>query len=187
MSFEDKIKRVIKDLAKIIHKRLVFADTYFGLALAQTIKKNSPVPYSQTKKVSGNVLNLRTGKLWRSYNSRETTSGTKHQIKGNVIESEYKSNLPYADIHETGGFIKATPYKTKTGRNSYKMAGFFWHRYIKYKNPYWKHLALHVMKEGGVTIPKREYLKKASEIYKNKYIDQFASEIIDELILNIND
>lgn len=54
---------------------------------------------SVVRKLNGQVLNVRTGRLWRSINA-------KPQNTENVIASTVGTNVKYAAVHELGGTFK---------------------------------------------------------------------------------
>jgi phage gpG-like protein len=92
-------------------------------------------------------LMMRTGALRKSLRSR---------ITGNEAIT-WKSSLPYADIHNSGGTITVTP----------KMKGFFWYRFrmatggnnknLNAEALFWKSMALKPV-GSAITIPKRQFI-----------------------------
>lgn len=97
---------------------------------------------------------------------------SKADFTNNKLTLELQSTAPYARIHDTGGFIKATPViDSETGRKTYKMTKFFWYKFYLSKNNFWKILALSSQKKGGVDMKKRPYFSKAIEQIKRKGIN----------------
>lgn len=119
-------------------------------------------PSSSTK------LQLGTGALFRSFLPKDKNNRYVETPTGYTNESL----LPYATIQDEGGFIK-----TKG-----KMEGYFWHRFKETKSPYYRSLALHVRKVGGVTIKARPYFKAAEKRLSDEGIPQFQQMILDRVI-----
>ncbi len=89
-----------------LNKSLFVAITSLTLQLKNHIIRN---------KLSGQVLNHRTGNLWRSIQALPVKNTTNF-IEGQVISS---GDVKYAAIHEYGGTIKhpgGTPYLVNKGR-----------------------------------------------------------------------
>lgn len=97
--------------------------------------------------VQGKILGARTGNLSRSYQIGKEGNIFEVDTEGGMVQLRYGSSLPYAGIHETGGFIASQ------GR----MHKWFWAQYYKSnkKIEFFRIMALSVKKKGGVSIPKR--------------------------------
>jgi phage gpG-like protein len=115
-------------------------------------------------------LEINTGNLFRSFARGGVGNIYKANVSGNSYELEYGSSLPYARIHEYGGFIESKG----------NMHKYFWARFAETKNTYFRNLALHVEKKGGVTIPKRPYFAPALQKFKTsgKYQDEVKAKVI---------
>ncbi len=129
-------------------------------------------------------LRLRSGKLFQSFKpTKEKVSATKQNIK-----LELSSDVEYANIHEKGGFIKATPITTKSGRKTYRMALWFWAQYYatKKQNEFFKIMALSVDKKGGVRMKKRSYFGPALHEFKTTKLKLRLQKLIDIIIQRVN-
>lgn len=123
-------------------------------------------------------LDVRTGKLSKSFVPNDKNNIFKMKYQNGRLNLEYGSSLPYANIHEKGGFIK-----TKG-----KMEGYFWYKFASTNNPYWKYLALAVRKNGGVNIPARPYFEQGLEDFfrSNAGIGAVLDDIVNEIVLEWN-
>ena len=161
---------VIKEeYQKASYKLLVFIRNRMG-------EKTGSQKFSQTANQPANaLLRVVTGKLYRSFTVRNKENISNIEYENGRVKWEYGSALAYAQIHEKGGFIKATEATTKKrrksktrkasagGKKTYLMASHFWKIFYKTGNKYYKNLALGVMKRGGVNIPARPYFNPAIE------------------------
>lgn len=118
----------------------------------------------------------------------------KYSISGNTII--WTSNLPYAKIHNDGGYIKITP----------KMRKFFWHMYYtctkKIKRgkkgqvlkaslvhskdaEFWKAMALLANRKVGsyIKIPRRRFIGNSREVDAKvkKIMDAFVKKLSDAI------
>ena len=133
-------------------------------------------PANTTKKTGGR-LSVQKGNLLNSFKYKNKNSVTDYKISSNKSDIVVGSKLPYAAIHEYGGFIKSK------GR----MNKFFWGMYYKYKNPYFKNLALSVQKRGGVNIPQRAYLSGATKNFESQAMPQLEQIFINKIASYFND
>lgn len=122
---------------------------------------------------SSKQLDVRSGKLLRSFSPSDPNNIFELKWNGNKLTGEFGSKLPYAAIHEYGGFIKSKG----------KMAKYFWYKYMSTGNPYYRSLALAVEKRGGVQIPKREYFEKGINdfLVSSDGFNTIADGIIDAI------
>lgn len=123
---------------------------YIGREMEFRGKAERIAPSTSTK------LATYSGALFRSFSRGADGNIYKVNNNGGIFELEYGSSLPYAKIQEYGGFIKSKG----------NMHKYFWARFAETKIPYFKNLALHVKKAGGVTIPARPYFNPAVEKFK---------------------
>jgi phage gpG-like protein len=129
------------------------------------------------------------------------TGQLRKSVRSEVKDSSivFRSDLPYAEIHNEGGEIKVTP----------KMKKYFWHRYydctgsfgrrkdgslrrdkrnsrLTTEAEFWKALAL--MRVGSaIKIPKRQFLGVAPEVEATvrEIIEDNISEYLDNIDFNI--
>ena len=137
---------------------------FIGSQMVNTGLKSRIAPSTNTR------LEINTGNLFRSFARGGGGNIYKANVSGNLYELEYGSSLPYARIHEYGGFI----------RSKGNMHKYFWARFAETNNTYFRNLALHVQKKGGVTIPKRPYFAPALQRFKTsgKYQDEVKAKVI---------
>jgi hypothetical protein len=131
-------------------------------------------------------LGIRSGDLIRSFGRNSPNSLFEIKESNGRFEITIGSNLPYAKIQNDGGFIKATPTTTKSGRKTYRMSLYFWSQYFQHKNLFFKIMALSVQKRGGVTIRPTQYFTKSVKYFTDKIIPNEANKIIQNLILQSN-
>ena len=137
---------------------------FIGSQMVNTGLKSRIAPSTNAR------LEINTGNLFRSFARGGVGNIYKTNVSGGLYELEYGSSLPYARIHEYGGFI----------RSKGNMHKYFWARFAETKNTYFRNLALHVEKKGGVTIPKRPYFAPALQRFKTsgKYQDEVKAKVI---------
>lgn len=137
---------------------------FIGTQMENSGLKTRIAPSTSTK------VAINTGKLFRSF--ARGSEGNVYKVKesGAIFELEYGSDLPYAKIQETGGFI----------RSKGKMEGFFWARFRETGIAYFRNIALKVRRVGGVQIPSRPYFSPAVQRFKqdNKYSDGVRIAVI---------
>lgn len=110
------------------------------------------------------------------------SEGAKTKISGGDMKVTFKSNLPYATVHEEGMFIKATPTTDSKGRPTYKMAQYFWGKFSEKQETHFKIIALSVMKKGGVNIKARPYIDKAVKHFEDNGIQRAFDKLTDLVI-----
>lgn len=137
---------------------------FIGTQMERSGLKERIAPSTSTK------LAINTGKLFRSFARSSEGNVYRVQESSGNFELEYGSDLPYARIQETGGFIK-----TKG-----KMEGYFWARYKETGVAYFRNIAIKVRRVGGVNIPARPYFAPALQRFRqdNKYQDGVRTAII---------
>lgn len=137
---------------------------FIGTQMERSGLKERIAPSTSTK------LAINTGKLFRSFARGSEGNVYRVQESSGNFELEYGSELPYARIQETGGFIK-----TKG-----KMEGYFWARYKETGVAYFRNIAIKVRRVGGVNIPARPYFAPALQRFRqdNKYEDGVRTAVI---------
>ena len=162
------ISQLENQLKPIINNELLrfpfVMQAFIGSQMVNTGLKSRIAPSTNTR------LEINTGNLFRSFSRGGVGNIHKVTINGGLYQLEYGSNLPYARIHEYGGFIESKG----------KMHKFFWRKFAETKNTYFRYLALHVKEKGGVTIPKRPYFAPALQKFKasSKYQDEVKAKVI---------
>jgi len=145
-------------------------------------------PYNDSEETWSNnkqQLRLKSGRLYSSF--RPNTKTTYVDVKTDKIKIKLGTDVEYANIHETGGFIKATPITLKNGTQSYKMAQYFWAKYFETKkqNSFFKIMAMSVMKHGGVKIPKRPYFVPALFALRTTGLKKILKKYIQILVREV--
>jgi hypothetical protein len=142
------------------------------------------------------ALGIRSGKLYRSFILGQKNSLTKiNKADSTGISVTVGSDLPYAEIHEKGGFIQA---RKKLGsvsrkRDVYAMEQMFWARYFKSGNRYFMNMALSIMSKDlkgervGVNIRATQYFSKSIDTYKKKYETEMLKDLYDLFANNFPD
>lgn len=135
-----------------------------GTQMERSGLKERIAPSTSTK------LAINTGKLFRSFARGSEGNVYRVQESSGNFELEYGSDLPYARIQETGGFIKSKG----------KMEGYFWARYKETGVAYFRNIAIKVRRVGGVNIPARPYFAPALQRFRqdNKYQDGVRTAVI---------
>lgn len=202
MLFDVKhIARQIKQTAELIPEELpLYISKYLksssqGRGFAKSMNKN---------------LQDKTGTLYRSFTPRDKNNITDIKYNSDGVQITYGSKLPYASIHETGAFIKATPvtvirkYKPTTKKynpiknakitmgekrtpfQTFQMARYFWAMYYKTEDENYKYTALSVHKLGGVKIPKREYFAPAMKDFEREGLPIILNEFLNNILSGAN-
>ena len=137
---------------------------FIGTQMERSGLKTRIAPSTSTK------VAINTGKLFRSFARGSEGNVYKVTESGGIFGLEYGSDLPYARIQETGGFIASKG----------KMEGYFWARYRETGVAYFRNIALKVRRVGGVQIPARPYFAPAVQRFRQdtKYADGVRSAII---------
>jgi phage gpG-like protein len=122
-------------------------------------------------KSKSDKLYIGTRRLYNSLMARNPENIYQLSLNDNQIDITYGTKVPYASIHETGGFIASK------GR----MHKYFWAKYYETKSPYYKYLALKVKKQGGVDIPARPYLNPGMEYFNEKMMPKVVENMIKKI------
>lgn len=106
-----------------------------------------------------------------SFDMNSPESTTKFTVANGKIKGKIGTKKIYAGIHETGGFIASK------GR----MHKFFWAMYYESKLPFFKTIALSVMKKGGVNIKARPFFNPAMKNFKSSGFEIWFDWLIREM------
>lgn len=123
---------------------------------------------------NSNKLNSNTGTLARAFVLQDKNNETRITVSGTQATMDYSINVPYAEIHEEGGFIKSKG----------KMEQFFWANYLKTGIEKYKIMALAVKKNGGINIPKRPFWSKGLKLFETKMWPSLLSRHTSTLLTN---
>jgi phage gpG-like protein len=185
----DKLREAMTVNAKILARETeILAASFVGEEMSGLKAGSDFRDPKKVRRKKNTRLLLRSGKLFKSFQGGSDTL-TKSIITDKSIQTVVGSKLVYADIQNRGGKIKATPVKitrvSKTGKKStrqvYRMSQFMWAMYRKTRNESWKWWALHVEKEGSVTIRPTKYFDNAMKKLKNTY-PQFIAEWLADVV-----
>lgn len=116
-------------------------------------------------------LAINSGALYRSFGQNGKGGIFTVDVTANAATVRYGTALQYARIHEEGGFIASKG----------KMHKYFWAMHTKTGSPYYKSLALAVIKNGGVRIPKRPFLAPAQVQFEAKGLPVLMNDVMKEL------
>jgi len=155
---------IITDIEKIIEHSL---DDFVSM-LVLYIGSNMEDGGNTGGQNKTDILRVQSGKLLQSFEK-----GTKLQFSNGMIDGEISSDVPYAAIHEYGGFIKSKG----------KMANFFLMMFIKTKEFKWLAMRKVVLRDGGIRMPARPYLRPAFNEVEQKGIQIWFDDVIDDINL----
>jgi hypothetical protein len=174
--FEEKVKMIVNEIPKLLKEagmkipldmqKLIESNTNVG-----TFKK--PSVMEQTWNKTAKINNWKT--LVSSFTEGKSHSLTKSVNTNDNLKITIGSDLVYAGVQEFGMFIKSKG----------KMQNYFWAKYYesKKKNPYFRIMALSVIKKGGIEIKARPYfnpaLKKLQELQAYKYIQNILKRLLE--------
>jgi len=125
--------------------------------------------------------------LFQSFIKNNKNNVYKASQSGSQFTLEYGSKIPYAKIHEVGGFINAIKRASsvKRKKETYVMAQFFWRKYMETKAPFFKRIALSIENKGGVNIKARPYWKPAIEDFKRNGQPKFEKQMKQAIVQGI--
>lgn len=187
MSFEQHIKQKLEKIRKFLKRKGdllpfqlqsliasemeiagVSSDWKKGIKGAEAFPKKTA-----TWRDKGSVkLRGKSGQLLQSFLPRRKNSLTKVELNGLRLEVDFGTKLPYAGVHEYGGFIK----------HKGNMPGWFYAQYKDTKNKFYLVMYLSSKKLGGVNIPARPYFNPAIEKLKTGEFNKWADEVRNELL-----
>lgn len=172
---EELIKKISKLLANSpkILQTLAFEYNLLASGFIQAEmnvdKSTGEAEFNNSKKLN---VNSGTNSLAFSFDLNSKNTLTKFDISKKGIKGNIGSKLPYALIQEKGGFIKSKG----------KMHKFFWAKYYETKAPFFKIIALSIIKKGGVNIKAKPYFAPAMKELKekgSKIIEQYFKEELE--------
>ena len=120
-------------------------------------------------------LTVRTGRLLGALSPKGNEYSIRNVIKDGwkfKLEWGIKETLPYAEIHEKGGVIRATPRSRK----------FFWFKHKTTGEPKWRYFA--ISKKTAFVMPARPYFYVAVESAKEQ-VEKSVQNFFDKLIQNL--
>jgi len=138
---------------------------------------------------SGNILYKTSGALFTSFIKNDPNNVYRASQSGNQFTLEYGSKIPYAKIHEYGGFIAAKKRASSVKRNKevWVMSQYFWRKYMETKAPFFKRIALSIEVKGGVNMRARPYWNPAIKDFKSNGQPKFEQAIKQAIVLAVID
>ena len=182
--YDDKVKALEQQLPGWLksfgQEAGVALQGYIGAEMGQAATSGSwksgasgnAFPSKETTWSNSRQLRVKSGRLLRSFKEGDPYSLTKIQASGNKLDVTVGSGLPYASIHEDGGFIKSK------GR----MPRWFWAKFYESRNPFYRVMALSVMKRGGVNIRARAYFRTALNKFQKEFVVKWLTGIFDKIL-----
>lgn len=179
MDIKRDLNRILKEseqeLAQLMFDYLSFQ---FGEQVSVSDDYRSGKTDNSVAKLTQNKtkhLRSNTGALLNSFFSKQTFD---INYSNGIFSGQIGSNLPYADIHEYGGFIKS---KTK-----FSMFGGLMKMYFTTGDEAYKYMALGALKHGGVNIPARPYFKPFEAEFNREGLPKWWNEVEKRLNEYIN-
>jgi phage gpG-like protein len=175
---------ISKDLHKILREsEQELANAmylYLSASMGEALKVSdayregkSDIAFPKVTQNNSNKIRIKSKSLLNSF-FREDLINYSNGIYSGVL----KSDLPYARIHETGGFIKS---KTK-----FSMFGGLMKKYFETGDEAYKYMALAVLKRGGLFIPARPYFLPFINEFTKKGLPDWWDEVEKRLNNYIN-
>lgn len=169
MDINKELNQILKSQTKELGVLMYF---YLSMQFEENIKVNDAWKQSQKGAVASlevsknNTKHLRfgSGALLNSFFKTKNLN-----YSNGLYTGELKSDLPYARIHEYGGFIKS---KTK-----FSMFGGLMKMFNSTGNEAYKYMALSVLKNNGMNIPARPYFNPFIKEFNEKGIPEWWSNV----------
>lgn len=169
-----KISGLIKNAPKIL-QTLAFQYNFLAQQFIQAEmnadKSTKEGEFNKTNKLN---VNSGTNGLAFSFDKDGKQTQTEFKINNKGLTGTIGSKLPYAEIHEKGGFIKSKG----------KMHKYFWAKYYETNKDFYKFIALSVLNKGGVNIKARPYFAPAMKELREKgqqIIEDYFREEVENL------
>jgi len=187
MFSKEQITNIIRP---VVADQLQQFPAFMQLSIAKFIKNQGATGGESNRAPvfnTGNSLFSVSGALFKSFIKNNKNNVYKASQSGSQFTLEYGSKIPYAKIHEVGGFINAIKRASsvKRKKETYVMAQFFWRKYMETKAPFFKRIALSIEKKGGVNIKARPYWKPAIEDFKRNGQPKFEKQMKQAIVQGI--
>jgi hypothetical protein len=144
------------------------------LYLSSEFPENAP---SGVTKNDTKHLRVKSGALLNSFFTNDFLT-----YSNGVFSGEIKSDLPYARIHEYGGFIKS-----KMAGGKFIMAKGLFKKFFETGDEAYKYMAFAVMKNGGINMPARPYFNPFINEMNKDGLPKWWSEVEKRLNIFINE
>jgi len=171
MFSKEQITNIIRP---VVADQLQQFPAFMQLSIAKFIKNQGATGGATNRAPvfnTGNSLFSVSGGLFQSFIKNNKNNVYKASQSGSQFTLEYGSKIPYARIHELGGFINAIKRASSVKRKKevWVMAQFFWRKYMETKAPFFKRIALSIENKGGVNIKARPYNSFGANTWKQKH------------------
>ena len=178
-NIQNDLHRILKDSEiELSNLMYMYLSSQFGVQVSVSEDYRNGKTDNSIDKITQNKTNhLRsnTGALLNSFFDSETF---KINYSNGVVSGDIGSKLPYADIHEDGGFIKS--------KTQFSMFGGLMNMYFKTGDEAYKFIALSALKNGGVNIKARPYFKPFEAEFNREGLPKWWSEVENRLNQYIN-
>ena len=183
-------EQIVNIIRPVVADQLQQFPAFMQLSIAKFIKNQGATggatnraPVFNTGK---NIFSV-SGNLFQSFIKNNQNNIYRASTSGSQITLEYGTKVPYAKIHEVGGFINAIKRASsvKRKKETYVMAQFFWRKYMETKAPFFKRIALSIEKKGGVNIKARPFWNPAIEDFKKNGQPKFERQMKQAIVQGI--
>ena len=183
-------EQIVNVIRPVVADQLQQFPVFMQLSIAKYIKNQGATGGATNRAPvfnTGNNLFSVSGNLFQSFIKNNENNIYRSSSSGGIFQIEYGTKVPYARIHEVGGFIKAIKKASsvKRKRETYVMAQFFWRKYMETKAPFFKRIALSIEKKGGVNMKARPYWQPAIEDFKKNGQPKFEKQMKQAIVQGI--
>lgn len=183
-------EQIVNIIRPVVADQLQQFPAFMQLSIAKYIKNQGATGGATNRAPvfnTGNNLFSVSGNLFQSFIKNNQNNIYRASTSGSQITLEYGTKVPYAKIHEVGGFINAIKRASsvKRKRETYVMAQFFWRKYMETKAPFFKRIALSIEKKGGVNIKARPFWNPAIEDFKKNGQPKFERQMKQAIVQGI--
>lgn len=183
-------EQIVNIIRPVVADQLQQFPAFMQLSIAKFIKNQGATGGATNRAPvfnTGNNLFSVSGNLFQSFIKNNQNNIYRASTSGSQITLEYGTKVPYAKIHEIGGFINAIKRASsvKRKRETYVMAQFFWRKYMETKAPFFKRIALSIEKKGGVNIKARPFWNPAIEDFKKSGQPKFERQMKQAIVQGI--
>lgn len=183
-------EQIVNIIRPVVADQLQQFPAFMQLSIAKFIKNQGATGGATNRAPvfnTGNNIFSVSGNLFQSFIKNNQNNIYRASTSGSQITLEYGTKVPYAKIHEIGGFINAIKRASsvKRKRETYVMAQFFWRKYMETKAPFFKRIALSIEKKGGVNIKARPFWNPAIEDFKKNGQPKFERQMKQAIVQGI--
>lgn len=173
----ERVEREFPEHLKGALKRMPFIfQGYIGAEMDFREQQRNSVAFAPS---SSQKLQTGKGTLYKSFAPKDKNNIYEERSDGFTVGSK----LPYATIQEYGGFVESKG----------KMTSFFWGKFYATGSPYYRNLALSLMKkkrEGkkvGVNMKAKPYFAPAEKKFSNEGVNELHNMVLKQIAAIINE